>query len=609
MKKLLYPLAFTLTTFLILYSCSAEEEDTTTPPTVQQPTPEPEPEVSQFTLTVTAGEGGTVSTEGGTYDEGTEVTITASPAEGYRFVNWEGNSSTSDSLTITLNSNQTYTALFELIPPIFNLNIFSSEGGTTSLERGEFEEGSVIEISALPSEGYIFNSWSTGETKADYQFTITSNVTLTASFTALYFNSSTMDEIKYGYYSKDTLTGKSTVNLKEFFFPYLQWEFNQGVENDLDYLSSENFIVYWDKRYDHKEYAIDILRWSEFSATKLVESGSPKPKDYDTHRINIFIFRNDEYGIDVFEPDFGQAGHTDSNNRSFITYPFYNNFSEDEEIIREYPAMNVLHETAHIFQIGNPPFNNNYVFDTRRWYRESTASYFESLFVADKRPTTLRFIADYLHSTHIRLWKGYNSSSRELQHLYGLELLFHYLDWQNEIDLSFIGSSWSNSLNEEKPLEYLIRKIPGFKQKFFDFSLRAAVLDFPIWVDKIEEAIGQLMNRENTDVGQRHELILENSGTNGFHIPNNAVEGWGFSSVKIINSNSSNYDLEFISDFSEYRIGLVKVKDSNFEYFELSNNDSFELDTNQAGYIIFTNFTNNYDGSDTYPFEFKITKK
>ncbi|MDA9879628.1 hypothetical protein N9D15_05140 [Flavobacteriaceae bacterium] len=29
MKKLLYPLAFALATFLILYSCSAEEEDTT----------------------------------------------------------------------------------------------------------------------------------------------------------------------------------------------------------------------------------------------------------------------------------------------------------------------------------------------------------------------------------------------------------------------------------------------------------------------------------------------------------------------------------------------------------------------------------------------------
>ena len=52
MKKLLYPIAFALTAFFILYSCSAEEEDTTPPPTVQQPTPEPEPEpeVSQYTL-------------------------------------------------------------------------------------------------------------------------------------------------------------------------------------------------------------------------------------------------------------------------------------------------------------------------------------------------------------------------------------------------------------------------------------------------------------------------------------------------------------------------------------------------------------------------------
>ena len=65
MKKLLYPVAFTLIAFLILYSCLAEE-DTTLPPTVQQPTPEPEPQApTQYTLTVTAGNGGTVSSEGG----------------------------------------------------------------------------------------------------------------------------------------------------------------------------------------------------------------------------------------------------------------------------------------------------------------------------------------------------------------------------------------------------------------------------------------------------------------------------------------------------------------------------------------------------------------
>ena len=112
MKKLFYPLALTLTAFLIIYSCSAEE-DTTPPPTVQQPTPEPEPEISQFTLTVTAGEGGTVSTEGGTYDEGTNVTVTATPSEGYEFAGWEGSDSIDVSLTLQLNSNVSIQALFQ----------------------------------------------------------------------------------------------------------------------------------------------------------------------------------------------------------------------------------------------------------------------------------------------------------------------------------------------------------------------------------------------------------------------------------------------------------------------------------------------------------------
>ena len=104
MKKLLYPFAFTLTTFLIFYSCSAEEEDTTPPPSVVA-TPEPEPAPTQYTLTVTAGEGGIVSTEGGTYDEGTEVTITATTEEGYEFVGWEGSNSDSNSLSIALNGD------------------------------------------------------------------------------------------------------------------------------------------------------------------------------------------------------------------------------------------------------------------------------------------------------------------------------------------------------------------------------------------------------------------------------------------------------------------------------------------------------------------------
>ena len=119
-------LAIAILSFIIVHSCSSEEDDTIAPNEVQTPEPEP-PAPTQYSLTVTSGEGGTVSTEGGAYDEGTEVTITATPSEGYRFTRWEGNDSTSESLTITLNSNQTFQALFELILPFqFEYNLHSS---------------------------------------------------------------------------------------------------------------------------------------------------------------------------------------------------------------------------------------------------------------------------------------------------------------------------------------------------------------------------------------------------------------------------------------------------------------------------------------------------
>jgi len=109
----------------LVYSCSTEEEDTTPPPTVQQPTPEPEPPVpTQYTLVVTASEGGTVSTEGGTYDEGTEVTVTATPDGGYEFIEWDGNDNQSNSFTVSINSNITIQANFQIIQS--NENYYSS---------------------------------------------------------------------------------------------------------------------------------------------------------------------------------------------------------------------------------------------------------------------------------------------------------------------------------------------------------------------------------------------------------------------------------------------------------------------------------------------------
>ena len=158
MKNLIYPLVLALTAFLILYSCSAEEEDTTPPPQVQQPTPEPVPEVTQFTLTVTAGEGGTVSTEGGTYDEGTEVTITAIPAEGYEFVGWEGSDSTEASLTVTIGSNTIISALFSSLQTFYTLTIENLENGIVSVQGGRVYDENGPNLESINPNNYTIEN-------------------------------------------------------------------------------------------------------------------------------------------------------------------------------------------------------------------------------------------------------------------------------------------------------------------------------------------------------------------------------------------------------------------------------------------------------------------
>ena len=64
--------------FVLFISCSFEQEELEFINPVK------------YILTVTAGEGGSVYPDTGTYDEGTVIVITATPEEGYKFDRWKG---------------------------------------------------------------------------------------------------------------------------------------------------------------------------------------------------------------------------------------------------------------------------------------------------------------------------------------------------------------------------------------------------------------------------------------------------------------------------------------------------------------------------------------
>ena len=79
MKNLLHHSFLSLIFSILIYSCSADKEELESL------------ERNKFKLTVSAGEGGSVSPDAtGSYYEGTTITLTATPDDGYVFDRWIG---------------------------------------------------------------------------------------------------------------------------------------------------------------------------------------------------------------------------------------------------------------------------------------------------------------------------------------------------------------------------------------------------------------------------------------------------------------------------------------------------------------------------------------
>lgn len=127
----------------------------------------------KYTITVTAGEGGTASADASSSEAFKTVNITATPAEGYTFSGWSASSSaaefddaTAASTTLLVPSeNVTVTASFEKLqtePAKYTLTIAAGEGGSASAGGSTSvtaKAGEQISITATPAGGYVFSGW------------------------------------------------------------------------------------------------------------------------------------------------------------------------------------------------------------------------------------------------------------------------------------------------------------------------------------------------------------------------------------------------------------------------------------------------------------------
>lgn len=135
-------------------------------------------EILQYTVTVSYDDTmGTVSGQG-TYQEGSVIELTATPNQGYNFIEWsDGNIEKVRQLAVT--SDVQLTALFEI--KMCTVNITATEGGTVT-GSGVYSYGSPVTVEAVPNEGYEFYCWSSGSTSPLYSMKVWDDYENTAIF-------------------------------------------------------------------------------------------------------------------------------------------------------------------------------------------------------------------------------------------------------------------------------------------------------------------------------------------------------------------------------------------------------------------------------------------
>ena len=152
----------------------------------------PSPPTTKHTLSVQASpsNGGSVakSPDQTQYAAGTVVTLTATPAAGYTFSQWQGDATGSTNpTTITMNANKTVTAVFAPAAQYtLSVQASPSNGGSVakSPDQTQYAAGTVVTLAATPAAGYTFSQWQGDATGSTNPMTITmdANRTVTAVF-------------------------------------------------------------------------------------------------------------------------------------------------------------------------------------------------------------------------------------------------------------------------------------------------------------------------------------------------------------------------------------------------------------------------------------------
>lgn len=587
-------------------------------------------EKRQYPLTLTIEGSGTVKEEviavatQALYPSGTTVRLTAQPLEGWGFSGWSGDlTSTANPLDLKIEKAVNLKALFQQLK--FNMVVENSQGGKVNLSSGEYKAGTELIIEAIPNDNYHFLGF---EGFDEFQNKIKIVVNKDLKIKPIFILKHNGIKRKNSYWFNDS---------------------------DLDFLASENYVVWWDKKYNSLPNAVSLLSEFENISSICKKNGWDVPFSKKTPSVNgnnnlmsLYLYEENDNNDLIWKSQRARCCGVGGNELEGMPYSGWpTKMISKDKATGKYLVGNdwrqlLFHEAFHMMQFSAPLNTNGK--DTfpyslhNTWYTESTASWFGRKYGINFKYDENNFYAIWNGQPSINfqpqvsMWGGLDNKPYFSEigwsygnHRYAMEILYKFLIEYNHIKESFLWDSFK-SRTTLTAQEYYIKNIPNFKEIYGQFASHytSGIMfndaDFK-GINKMIDwwltysCTGQKINcdlQNNTPHNNQFVKILNDEGTGGFISPIAKNEAWSWTVIDIKTSKNQTFQLDFQpnkygsegtqSDFTLY---LTNRENKVFE--KIPFNGKISIPANKEFFLVIVNTPDKYEGWETFDYKIKVS--
>jgi len=200
-----------------------------------------------------------------------EVSVTATPAEGWVFSHWDGDASGSDNpLTVAMDQDKSVTAVFTISDPVYLTTAVVGQGVVTPPPGGgpyEYPRGQTVWVHAIESyDSWHFDHWlETGSAENPTNVSMTTDMTMTAVFVQIPCNL-TVETSGLGSVTPSTGTFNAGTPVTITAYPEVDWVFDHW---DGDAAGTSNPLTFQITNPDTQITAVFRLTVFTLSATAL----------------------------------------------------------------------------------------------------------------------------------------------------------------------------------------------------------------------------------------------------------------------------------------------------------------------------------------------------